>query len=195
MFTSAAEATVTDEAETLPWARNGSDERTRTMSTASTPRAPGTPDTPDGEEARRLLAEADGRSRRLPAAIPAAFITYSVLCAIGTFTVIGLHLAHRVPQVPGFAPRVLVLVPALVWAGVAMVPSWLFRDRWRRGLGRRWIALMTVWGVLWIAGMVLADTGMALIIAPMFLVLFVVAVTGEAAAHTARVERTGTLER
>ncbi|MCG7308724.1 hypothetical protein [Brachybacterium sp. ACRRE] len=141
---------------------------------------------PDDHRARRLLAEAEGRSRTLPAAIPAAFITFGMLCVIGAFAVIGLHLAALVPESADVAPNLLVLVFSLVWVGVAMVPLWIFRDRWRRGLGRRWIALMAVWGVLWIAGMFLATTTLAFVIAPLFFVLFVVAVTGEAAALKAR---------
>ncbi|WP_193636188.1 hypothetical protein [Brachybacterium subflavum] len=140
----------------------------------------------DDHQARRLLAEAEGRSRTLPAAVPAAFITFGMLCVIGAFAVIGLHLAALVPESTDFSPRLLVLVLSLVWVGVAMIPLWIFRDRWRRGLGRRWVALMAIWGVLWIAGMILATTTLALVITPLFFVLFVVAVTGEAAASKAR---------
>lgn len=144
------------------------------------------PGAPDDHQARRLLAEAEGRSRTLPAAIPAAFITFGMLCVIGAFAVIGLHLAALVPEAADFSPNLLVLVFSLVWVGVAMVPLWIFRDRWRRGLGRRWVALMAVWGVLWIAGMILATTTLAFVIAPLFFVLFVIAVTGEAAALKTR---------
>lgn len=140
------------------------------------------PNLPDDQQARRLLAEADGRSRSLPSAIPAAFITYGMLCVIGTFAVIGLHLAALVPESADFDPRLLVIIFALAWVAVAMIPLWIFRDRWRRGLGRRWIVLMVVWGALWAAGMILATTPLAIIIAPLFFVLFVIAVTGEAAA-------------
>lgn len=135
-----------------------------------------------GEEARRLLAEAEGRSRSIPAVIPSAFITYAILCVIGTFAVLGLHLAELVPATEDFSPRLLMIVFSLVWVAVAMIPLMLFRDRWRRGLGRRWIVLMICWGVLWAVGMILAGTALALVIAPLFLVLFVVAVAGEAAA-------------
>jgi hypothetical protein len=137
---------------------------------------------PGADEARRLLAEADGRSRTLPAAIPAAFITYGMLCVTGSFAVIVLHIADLMPEDPNFSPRLLGIIFSLVWVVVSLVPLFIVRDRWRRGLNRRWLVLMVVWGLLWGAAMFLATTPAALIIAPAFLVLFVVAVTGEAAA-------------
>jgi hypothetical protein len=146
----------------------------------------GAPDAPDDQQVRRLLAEADGRSRSLPAAIPAAFITYGMLCVIGTFAVLGLRLAVLVPESADFDPRLLMILFSLAWVAVAMIPLWIFRDRWRRGLGRRWIVLMMCWAVLWAAGMILATTPFALIVAPLFFVLFVIAVTGEAAALRTR---------
>ncbi|PWH07827.1 hypothetical protein DEO23_04255 [Brachybacterium endophyticum] len=138
------------------------------------------------DQARRRLEEAQGRFRRLPASIPAAFITYGMLCAIGSLTVIALHLAEKVPPTPGFASATLVIVFSLIWVAVAMIPLMMFRDRWRRGLGRRWVLLMAAWGAVWVLGVVVATTRFGLVVAPVFFVLFAVAIAGEAAALRSR---------
>lgn len=138
--------------------------------------------TPDAEQARSQLAEAQTRSRTVPTAFPVAFITFGMLCVVGSLGVIAMHLASRIPQTPELSPRLLVMVMTIVWVLVAMVPIFIVRgERWRRGLGRRWVALMVAWAALWGVGMALSTNLAAMWIAPMFIVLFAIGVTGEAA--------------
>lgn len=160
------------------------------MSTSpTTPNPPLPPDAepatggagPTPEAAKAMLDRASQTSRTLPAQIPAAFITYGVLCVLGTATVLGFHLASKVPADPNFDPRIAVLVMFVAWIGAGMVPIFVFRDRWRRGLGMRWGIYMAGWAVLWIVGSIVATTQWALLISPMFMVLFVVVITQEAA--------------
>lgn len=133
--------------------------------------------------AMHQLAEAERASRLLPAAMPAAFVTFGMLCAIGGLSTLGFRLAALVGPMPGFDARLAVLISVLSWVFVSMLPIVLIRDRWRRGLGRRWILLMTVWSALWIAGMLTAQSSWAaLVLGPLFLGLFAVAIVWEAAA-------------
>ena len=48
------------------------------------------------EEARRLLEQAGRIDRRTTDAMPPVLVTFAILCALGTMTTLGLHLAARV---------------------------------------------------------------------------------------------------
>ncbi|UYG16958.1 hypothetical protein BRM3_00515 [Brachybacterium huguangmaarense] len=133
------------------------------------------------EQAQQMLDRAGRVARKLPSGTPAVLITYAGLCAVGTFTTIGLHLVELIPAAPGVDPKLLVLIMAFAWVAVSLIPIWIFRDRWRRGLGVRWGVYIGLWALFWVAGVVLATTTMAIFLAPAFLVLFVVAITQEAA--------------
>ncbi|MCL6422760.1 hypothetical protein Bequi_05055 [Brachybacterium sp. JHP9] len=139
----------------------------------------------DAEQALRSLAEADRLRASAPrASLPSAFITYAVLCVVGSMTTIGLRLAGLMPETPGFSPKLAVLVSAFTWIFVGILPSVLVRDVWRRGFARRWVVMILLWSLLWIAAVTLAETRLALVIAPLFLVLFMIALTSEIAART-----------
>lgn len=135
------------------------------------------------EEARERLAEARSRATAPRATLPSVFVTYAILCVAGSTTTIGLHLAALAPATPGFAPKTAVLVMAFAWIAVGLVPALVVRDAWRRGFARRWILMAALWGVLWIVAMLVAESRAALIVAPFFLVLFVMALTTEMAAR------------
>lgn len=140
----------------------------------------------DAETARRRLAEAEQRGRSVPTAVPAAFITYGMLCVLGTMSTLGLHLVSRLGPTPGFDGKLAVLIATLAWVAVSILPTLLFRDRWRRGLGRRWLLLMGAWAVLWIVGVLVAESSLVLVIGPLFLALFVGALAAEASTVAAR---------
>ena len=140
----------------------------------------------DAETARRRLAEAEQRGRSVPTAVPAAFITYGMLCVLGTMSTLGLHLVSRLGPTPGFDGKLAVLIATLAWVAVSILPTLLFRDRWRRGLGRRWPLLMGAWAVLWIVGVLVAESSLVLVIGPLFLALFVGALAAEASTVAAR---------
>ena len=140
----------------------------------------------DAETARRRLAEAEQRGRSVPTAVPAAFITYGMLCVLGTMSTLGLHLVSRLGPTPGFDGKLAVLIATLAWVAVSILPTLLFRDRWRRGLGRRWLLLMGAWAVLWIIGVLVAESSLVLVIGPLFLALFVGALAAEASTVAAR---------
>lgn len=140
----------------------------------------------DAETARRRLAEAEQRGRSVPTAVPAAFITYGMLCVLGTMSTLGLHLVSRLGPTPGFDGKLAVLIATLAWVAVSILPTLLFRDRWRRGLGRRWALLMGAWTVLWIVGVLVAESSLVLVIGPLFLALFVGALAAEASTVAAR---------
>lgn len=143
---------------------------------------------PSAEQARAMLAEAGRHGRTAPTAGPAVLITYGVLCATASLGSIAMSLAAKVPPEPGFDAPLVALIATLAWCAVACVPILVTRgDRWRRGLAARWIVLMLLWGALWIASTLLVSTPAAQFLAPVFLVLFVTAVVGEAdAAKKAR---------
>lgn len=142
------------------------------------------------EEAQLLLRQEKSLRRSVPTAVPGAFVALGALCATGSLSTVAMRLATRVPVTPQLDPRVLVMIPSLAWILVSLVPILVFRDRWRRGLGARWILVMAGWAVLWIAGMLVNSTMLAGLVAAGFLVLFVVTVTTEAA-HLARTRAQG----
>lgn len=159
---------------------------------ALAPGAPGTPSTNADadavavEQARQQLAEADQRRTSAPrASLPSAFITFAILCAVGSMSTIGLHLVSLLPPTPGFDPMLAVLLTAFAWIPVAILPAVLVRDTWRRGFTRRWVLMMFLWSVLWIVGVLVSESRAALVVAPLFLVLFSVALAMELAARKA----------
>ena len=86
--------------------------------------APGAPGTPSVnaeagvgadavKQARQQLAEADQRRTSAPrASLPSAFITFAILCAVGSMSIIALHLVSLLPPTPGFDPMLAVLLTA-----------------------------------------------------------------------------------
>lgn len=135
---------------------------------------------PTAEDARRMLRDADRAARRAPSELPAALVSLGVLCATGSFGTTAMHVASRVSDTASFSPVTGVIITSFAWILAWMVPILLVRDRWRRGLGARWLLAMSVWALLWVLGMVLASSILALVISPMFLVLFVVLFAHEA---------------
>lgn len=140
----------------------------------------------DAAAARARLAEAADRGRSVPTAVPTVFITFGMLCVVGTMGTLGLHLVSRLGVTPDFDPKLAVLIMTFSWIAVSILPTLLFRDRWRRGLGRRWLLLMGAWAVLWIVGVLVAESSLALVISPLFLLLFVMGLVAEATASAAR---------
>jgi amino acid transporter len=142
-----------------------------------------TPDPQDltPEQAQQLLDQAEDTARRTPSAIPGVLITFAGLCTAGSFGTIGLNLAARIPETANFEPVVLVIVMVLAWIGVSLIPIFVFKDTWRRGLGKRWGIYITSWAVLWGLASGFATSAFGFWIAALFLVLFVIAVTQEAA--------------
>lgn len=143
-------------------------------------------DAPTVADARRLLAEADARRSQLPSALPSVFVLYTILCVAGTFTVLGMHLASRIAPSEDFAPQLFVGLMGLGWvfAGIAAILVFRRDDRWRRGFAVRWMILLFAWTVLWVLGMMFASNLVAvLVLAPLFIVLFLMAITQQAQAN------------
>ncbi|MGO1397725.1 MAG: hypothetical protein ACTHVY_04985 [Brevibacterium yomogidense] len=144
---------------------------------------------PTPEEARRMLADAARIGHRTPDAVPPVLISFAILCAIGTMATLGVHLAARVLPDSSFDAPLAVTVMAMAWVFVAIIVPFLFRRPLRRGLAVRWYIYMGSWGVLWAASMLLGETFAALVLAPLFLGLFMIAAATEAKrARTARAE-------
>ncbi|SMY10561.1 hypothetical protein [Brevibacterium jeotgali] len=137
-------------------------------------------DRPTPEEARRMLADAARIGHRTPEAVPSVLISFAILCATGTMATLGVHLAAR--MIPGstFNAPLAVTLMAMAWVFVAIIVPFLFRRPLRRGLATRWLIYMGSWGVLWAASMLLGDSSAALVLAPLFLVLFMIAAATEA---------------
>lgn len=135
---------------------------------------------PTAEDARRMLRDADRAAHRAPSQMPAALVSLGVLCATGSFGTTAMHLVSRIPATASFSPVTSVIITSFAWILAGLVPILLVRDRWRRGLAARWLIAMGVWALLWVLGMVLASSILALVISPMFLVLFVVVFAHEA---------------
>lgn len=137
---------------------------------------------PSAAQAQAMLAQAAGAARTLPAPVPAVLICYGILCAVGTFGTLGMHLAPYMTAPPGgLSPTVTILIFAFMWIGAAIIAGMVFRERWRRGLSTRWLVYIGVWAVLWVLGMTLGGTMLGMFIAPAFVVPFVIAVSTEAA--------------
>lgn len=151
------------------------------MNTASDDHGSDTsPESLSNSEAQELLAQADRARRSAAPAAPTLMISYGVLCATGSLGTIGLHLASQLPITAESNPVLLVMLPVLAWIIVGMVPTFLFRQRLRRGMNARWLVLMAVWGVLWVLGVLLAATFWGFLVAMFFLPLFVTAAASEA---------------
>lgn len=156
--------------------------------TAAVGDAPGAAagDAPSAADPRRLLAEADTRRSQLPSALPSVFVLYTILCVAGTFTVLGMHLASRIAPSEDFAPQLFVGLMGLGWvfAGIAAILVFRRDDRWRRGFAVRWMILLFAWTVLWVLGMMFASNLVAvLVLASLFIVLFLMAITQQAQAN------------
>lgn len=139
---------------------------------------PGTQMSP--EEARRLLDQAGRIDRRTTDAMPPVLVTFAILCALGTMTTLGLHIAARVVPDADFNAPLAVIIFSMMWVLVAIIVPMLFRRPFRRGLATRWYVYMGAWALLWIAGMILAASLTGFFLAPTFLVLFVMAAATEA---------------
>ena len=137
------------------------------------------------EEARRLLEQAGRIDRRTTDAMPPVLVTFAILCALGTMTTLGLHLAARVAPDADFNAPLAVIVFSMMWVLVAILVPMLFRRPFRRGLATRWYIYMGAWALLWIAGMILAAGLTGFFLAPTFLVLFVMAAATEAKQYRA----------
>ncbi|WP_029089607.1 hypothetical protein [Brevibacterium album] len=136
---------------------------------------------PTPEQAQALLAQAAEAARTLPAPVPAALIGYGVLCTVGSFATLATHLAPHMTAPPAALPPFLtILLFSFAWILAAVLAMLVFRERWRRGLGRRWLMYMAVWAALWVLGMFLGATALGLVLAPAFIVVFMIAVTTEA---------------
>ena len=132
------------------------------------------------EEARRLLEQAGRIDRRTTDAMPPVLVTFAILCALGTMTTLGLHIAARVVPDSDFNAPLAVIIFSMMWVLVAIIVPMLFRRPFRRGLATRWYVYMGAWALLWIAGMILAASLTGFFFAPTFLVLFVMAAATEA---------------
>jgi len=135
---------------------------------------------PTPQQARRMLADAARIGHRTPEAVPSVLISFAILCAVGTMATLGVHIAARMIPDPAFNAPLAVTIMAMAWVFVAVVVPFLFRRPLRRGLAVRWYIYMGSWGVLWAASMLLGDSAAALVLAPVFLVLFMIAAVTEA---------------
>ncbi|MDO5644310.1 MAG: hypothetical protein Q4G21_01265 [Dermabacter sp.] len=131
------------------------------------------------EEARDMVYGAELSARRIPAVLPSAFITLGMLCVVGVLGSIGLVLAQDAQWDLPVSPNTFVTLASLICVAVAILPVTVASGAWRRGTGRRWVAYMGTWALLWFAGTFTSDSWIALAIAPLFLVLFAVAFTIE----------------
>lgn len=146
--------------------------------------------TPTADEARRMLADAARIGNQTADAVPPVLITFAILCAVGTMATLGIHISARIIPDPGFSAPLAVTIAAMAWVLVAIVVPFLFRRPFRRGLAVRWYIYMGAWGLLWAACMILGTTFVGLALAPLFLVLFMIAATTEAKrAKAAKAER------
>jgi|SRR5690606_26199581 len=92
---------------------------------------PGTQMSP--EEARRLLDQAGRIDRRTTDAMPPVLVTFAILCALGTMTTLGLHIAARVVPDADFNAPLAVIIFSMMWVLVAIIVPMLFRRPFRRG--------------------------------------------------------------
>lgn len=138
------------------------------------------PQTPTPEQARQMLHDAQQIERRTTDAVPSALIAYAILCVLGTMATLAMHLSARVVPDPSFNAPLVVSIASMAWVFVAIVVPFLFRRPFRRGLAARWYVYMGLWAVLWTAGMFWGAELVGLFIAPLFLVVFMIAVTTEA---------------
>lgn len=136
-------------------------------------------------EAQRLLDRAGQIDRRATDAMPPVLVILSILCVVGTMTTLDLRVVDQLGPVPDFDARLATLIFSFAWNAVAIIVPFLFRRLFRRGLATRWYAYMGAWGLLWAAGMIFAGPPAALILAPLFLVLVMIAATTEAQAFRA----------
>lgn len=135
---------------------------------------------PTPEQARQMLADAERMGRRTTDAVPPVLITYAVLCVVGTMATLGMFLAARVMLDASLNAPLFVIIAAMAWIFVAILVPFLFRRPFRRGLAGRWYVYMGVWAVLWTAAMFLGETRAGLLVAPLFLVTFMIAAATEA---------------
>ncbi|MDO5662693.1 MAG: hypothetical protein Q4G40_08365 [Brachybacterium sp.] len=143
---------------------------------------------PDPDQARAMLDEARSRDRSTPTPIPAALVTFGMMSVTSSLGAIALRMAGEVDATPGLSLPIAVSIALMACFAVSMLPLFLFRrDRWRRGFGKRWGVLITLWSLLWVVTALVSQTNAVLVLSPLFLVLYVIAVSTEA--HRQRTSR------
>lgn len=132
-------------------------------------------------EAQALLTEIHERRQSVPTSLPAAFVFFAIVCMIGTFGTLGLHLASLIPASDTFSPLAAIIAALAGWFLAGLATILIFRtDRWQRGMAARWIAMLLAWTVLWVVGIVLYESRAVLIVSPLFIVLFIMAIAFQA---------------
>lgn len=137
---------------------------------------------PTAQAAADRLRTARQLDSRFTATAPPVLISFGILCAVASASVLGLHLTQESTEM-----RIGVIITLLAWVGVAIAVPFMFPQPFPRGLGRRWVVYMLAWAVLWSVGTVLADTDLSvlvLLVSAFLLVLFMMG-----AAHEAQVAK------
>ena len=104
--------------------------------------------TPSPEEARRLLEQAERSSATASAG--ASWPHIAGLLGLGGASSLALPALAYVPEEFVAIPLLLLFV----WIGAIFAFSGVFSRSIKTGFGRRWVTTMTLWGVLWVVGVV-----------------------------------------
>ncbi|MCQ9368190.1 hypothetical protein NQ038_01415 [Brevibacterium sp. 50QC2O2] len=133
------------------------------------------------QQAGELLDRVGDAERNTPTPVPAALISLGIMCAAASLYLLARYFdISEVSQPGSLSLETTLLIFLLAWIAVAIVILFLFRERWRRGMGLRWSIYIGCWAVLWILGLVVVPQAALLWIAPLFLPLLVIAVATEA---------------